>query len=191
MSHASDSLILMADYTWRVQSELSVGDQILSADLEPATVVKITNPTANYRSICTFAESPSMRFLETDSFWAKQGTRQWWWVDNVAALHTMWRATAPDYAPLKTIDSFLVDYSAKYATVNGWESKKIVDVTLEYPHGLDMTFLTTDRCCPVVINGHVVSGSLNEYVYDYTQFDWDKYQPLLKQRLIDSNTLIF
>jgi hypothetical protein len=181
----------MADYTWRVQSELSVGDQILSADLQPAIIVGVSHPPLNHRSICSFEESPMVRFLESDSLWAKQRTRQWWWVENVAVLHYMWRSFGADYRPLKVIDSFLVDYGVKYATVNGWESKKIVDVTMENQQRLDMTFLKTDRYCPIIINGHVVSGGLNEYLYDYTQFNWDLYQPLLKQRLIDNNTLIF
>jgi hypothetical protein len=181
----------MADYTWRVQSELSVGDQILSADLQPATIVKISHPPLNHRSVCSFEETPDVRFLETDSLWAKQGSKQWWWVENVAALHRMWKLSNLDYTPLKTVDSFLVDYSVKYATVTGWESKKIVDVTIEHQQGLDMTFLTTDRYCPVIINGHVVSSGLNEYRYDYTAFNWDRYQPTLKQRLLDNNTLIF
>jgi hypothetical protein len=111
-------------------------------------------------------------------------------MESVGAFQHMQKRN-PGVVGLKIIDSFLVDYNVKYATLNGFETCKQINVTEEYSFDTVLSYFKTDRCCPVIINGHVVSSGLNEYRYDYTTFNWDHYQPTLKQRLLDNNTLIF
>jgi hypothetical protein len=190
MGHISGSLVLMADYSLKSNSDIRVGDIVLGADLIPSTVIHtIPDALTEYRRIMSFLESPHVRFVESDTLWAKDSERQWWWVENADMSQKKWRYMNAN--PLKIIDSYLVSYDVEFATLNGFENKTLVDVTDSYTPHTQLILIKTDRYSPIIINGHVVSSRLDEYIYDYTKFNWlDSYNQLLqsgKLELIKNN----
>jgi len=172
MAHVSGSLVLMSDYSWKDNSKIEKGDIILGADLLPATVVDKTTFRLTNRRMMSLLEVPTVKFTEADSLWARDNQRQWWWIENAFCVQQDWMITG---AGLKIIDSHLVSYEVEFATLKGFEKRTIIDVSEEYNFYSTTPFFKTDRCCPVIINGHVVSSGLNEHVYDYTKFDWLNY----------------
>jgi hypothetical protein len=181
MAYISGSLVLMADLSWKDNSTICKGDVILGADLMPAVVVETnTNILAN-RRIMSFLENPQFRFTENNPVWARDDILQWWWAENVSRLQLEWKNNG---SGLKIIDSPLVSYDVEFATLNGFEKYTVIDVTEKYNYNFNtmMPFFRIDRCCPIIVNGHIVAGGIiNEYAYDYTKFNWiDSYNSLFK-----------
>jgi len=172
MAHVSGSLVLMVDHSWKDNSKIEKGDIILGADLLPATVIDTTTVRLGNRRMLCLLENPKIRFHEADLLWARDSLKQWWWVENAFQAQQVWKHNSTG---LKVIDSLLVDYDVEFATLNGFEKQTIVDVSEEYNFDSTMPYFKTDRCCPVIINGQVVSSGTNEQLYDYTKFDWLKY----------------
>jgi hypothetical protein len=170
-SLVSGSLVLMADYSWKSNAELCVGDYVLGADLLPATVTEIkTAEMGNFRRMLSFVENPQFQFTEVNMLWARDHERQWWWTDNVRVLQISWQRGYD--VGLKKIDSHLVSYDVEFATLGGFERRTIVDVTEKYSFDTEMIFFKTDRCSPVIVNGYIFPSGINENIYDYTQFNW-------------------
>lgn len=176
MAHVAGSLVLMSDYSWKDNSKIEKGDKVLGADLLPATVVNVTPVRLANRRMLSLQENPAVRFHEVDLLWARENQIQWWWIENAFMAQQEWINSG---AGLKVIDSPLVSYNVEFATLNGFEKQTIIDVSEEYNFYSTMPYFKTDRCCPVIINGQVVSSGTNEYVYDYTKFDWLKYSDQL------------
>ena len=172
MAHVAGSLVLMNDYSWKDNSKIEKGDIILGADLLPATVVNVTTVRLGNRRMLSLLENPTVRFHEVDLLWARDNQTQWWWIENAFMAQQEWIETGTG---LKVIDSTLVSYDVEFATFKGFEKQTIVDVSEEYNFYSTMPYFKTDRCCPVIINGQVVSSGTNEYVYNYTKFDWLNY----------------
>lgn len=192
--HISGSLVLMADYSWKDNDKIRKGDIILGADLISATVTETNIGYTTNMRIMSFLETPIIRFTEFSCVWAKDISHQWWWVENATRLQHAWRSRGNKEIGLKIIDSFLVDYEVEFATLNGFEKKTIIDASEDYEKNTIIPFFSTDRFCPVIINGYVVAqGRINEYVYDYTKFNWlDSYNQLIqsdKLELIKRNLL--
>jgi hypothetical protein len=185
MGHVSGSLVLMADYSWKSNSDIRVGDIVLGADLIPSTVIHtITDTLTKYKRMMSFLESPHVCFMENDTLWAKDSERQWWWVENAVMSQNNWRYN--NLTPLKIIDSYLVSYDVEFATLNGFENKTLVDVTDDYTSYTQIILIKTDRYSPIIINGHVVASRLDEYIYDYTKFDWlSSYTQLVQSGKLD------
>jgi hypothetical protein len=181
MAHVAGSLVLMADYSWKSNADICVGEQVLGADLIPSTVVKTSFViVGHFRRMLSFIERPQLQFTESASLWARDSERQWWWVENVFTLQLLWKSYKIA-GGLKKIDSHLVSYDVEFATLNGFEKLTPVDITESYHPDTRLPFIVTDRRAPVIINGHVVSSELNEYTYDYTTFDWTSSLEQLKQ----------
>ena len=172
MAHIAGSLVLMADHSWKDNSKIEKGDIILGADLLPSTVVDTITVRLGNRRMLSLLENPTVRFHEVDLLWARDSQRQWWWIENAFFAQQEWELNGTG---LKVMDSPLVSYDVEFATLNGFEKQTIIDVSEEYDFYSTMPYFKTDRCCPVIINGQVVSSGTNEYVYDYTKFDWLKY----------------
>lgn len=184
MAHVVGSLVLMADYSWKSNTELCVGDYILGSDLISATVIETHSMImSNVIRILSTIECPQLQFMESESLWAKDKNRQWWWVENVGLVQRTWKINKKG---LKKIDSHLVSYDVEFATLNGFEKRTIVDITENYSSDSNLIFFRTDRCCPVIINGHVASSGLDEFTYDYTKFDWlSSYTQLVQSGKLD------
>jgi hypothetical protein len=191
MAYNPEAVILTADFNWVPLSIIRTGDHILGADMIPRTVKRIEKYPIKYRRVFNFYNSPSFLFTEIDTLWARDQDRQWWWVENAPALQSSWKMSGWELHGLKVIDSMLVNYQVRYATINGWESKKLIDITEKYDYDYETIFLYTDDYSPIIVNGFVVNNGISEYIYDYAQFDWNKYQPLIKEKLIEKNQLIF
>lgn len=176
MAHVSGSLVLMADYSWKNNSEIREGDKILGADLKSATVVETIIVSLGNKRVFSLLEKPYVRFNETDSLWAIDKNREWWWVESAGPLTLEWQKNK---IGLKILDSIMVHYDVQYATLNGFEKQTVIDVSEEYSVHTTMPFFMTDRACPIIINGQVVASGINEYIYDYTEFKWiDNYRKL-------------
>lgn len=191
MAHLSNSLVLKYDLSWIPLNNIAAGDILLGADTLPKIVKKVDVYKLNYKRVFTFQDFPQIRFTEIDALWAVNFTKQWWWVENAAALQFMWGSLGIKPYGLKIIDSMLVNYKVRFANLHGWSFRELVDVTDQYSEDTETIFVYTDDYSPIIINGHIANTGLNEYVYDYTQFDWNRYQPLIKEKLIEKNQLVF
>lgn len=178
MAHISGSMVLMADLSWKDNSEIVIEDVIMGADLIPATVMKISHTSLRNKRMLSLLENQSAVFTEKDSLWARDDHRQWWWVENASLLIREWKEINTG---LKVTDSIMVSYDVEFATFNGFEKQTIIDVTEKYSTDTIMPVFQTDRCCPVIINGQIVSSGINELIYDYTKFDWLDSLDKLKQ----------
>ena len=179
MGYLQGSVVLMADYSWKDISNICKDDIILGADLVPSTVTEVFDGTLNIDRMMSFSENPMIGFTETHCIWAKNSEKQWWWVENVIGVQNFWKTV--NFYSFKIIDSFLVDYDVEFATLNGFEKRTVIDVTEDYLETCNTSFFRTDRRCPIIINGYVVSAGLNEYIYDYTKFNWlDSYAQLVE-----------
>ena len=186
MAHVAGSLVLMADYSWKDNSKIEKGDIVLGADLLPATVIDKSITSLSNKRMMSLLENTALQFNEIDSLWARDSQQQWWWIENAFRVQQEWIVTG---AGLKIIDSHLVSYEVEFATLKGFEKQTIVDVSEQYNFHSTMPYFKTDRCCPVIINGQVVSSGLNEYVYDYTKFDWLNYCDQLNSILKSKNNI--
>ena len=185
MGYLAGSGVLMADYSWKDIYNIRKDDIILGADLIPATVTESSVEFLNNQQMMSFLENPMIRFTDTFLIWAKNREYQWWWVENPIGVQNAWKNFSKNISctkiGLKTIDSFLLDYDVEFATLNGFEKRTVIDVTDDYLRTSITPFFRTDRSCPIIINGYVVSAGLNEYIYDYTKFNWlDSYAQLVE-----------
>jgi hypothetical protein len=191
MGYVAGSLVLMSDYSHKEISDICVGDIVLGADLNPATVTESFFSKLSNRRIMSFLGNKQARFTESDVVWAKDLSRQWWWTENAHELQLAWknmRLNSKNHllTGIKIINSLLVSYDVEFATINGFEKKTVIDVTEEYSENTLIPMIKTERFCPVIVDGFVVGGGICEYEYDYTKFNWmNSYNKLRKSDKLD------
>jgi hypothetical protein len=167
------NLVLMADGMWKAIETVQAGDWVMGPDgAQRVERLHISRLGAN-RRLMSFAEDSELRWSEEHSFWAKQEDKQWWW----SANPEMWRAEVALGAVkgLKDINSHLVG-DVQYAHLDGFTDRTLEHVAADRD---TLVYLPITSGSPIIVNGYVVGASLNEFGYDYSQFDWREHQPKL------------
>jgi hypothetical protein len=154
--------------------EITIDDILMGADGNPTKISRNHTTTLGDRRLMSFAEEPNLMWSDEHPFWARHEGKQWLWI----ASHKSWikEVHLGVVTGLKDNNSFLPIDTSEFATLkNGFDKRTVVDVTDEKSEGFDTKlYLPIAKSGSfIIVNGYVVSGGTNEFLFDYTKFDWN------------------
>lgn len=167
------SLVLMADGNQVPIETIKAGDLVMSLGGEPVELLAVDTPVLGNRKMARFANN-SMKWSEEHSLWIKRSHKQWWWT----LVKETWLAeiAAGVIGGLLDNNSMLTGLdvlgATRFAHVDGWKDNEVyIDPSFGPETKL---YLPRTDGHPVIVDGYVVGGGINERNFDYTKIDWDK-----------------
>lgn len=158
----------MASGAWKNVEEITLGELLMGADGVPAEVVDPYVTKLGQRKMLSFGDD-SIFWSEEHAFWTKDSEgEEWWW----SAEPDTWREEVRlgVLGGLKDNSTLRFGRGYEVAHMDGWK-KMSVRFHPEFSPETPLYHPRTNSV-PIIINGYVVSGGVDEFNYDYTQFTW-------------------
>lgn len=165
--------VLMANYTWRSVDRLRAGEMVMGADGKPVRLREVGTPALGPRRMYAFQEDSALRWSSEHLLWTRSGERQWWWSKDPEQFRDEVRKGF--FRGLKDNFSLWVHADVEYAHLDGFARRTLVDVTNQYPNGANTVLYhpITETGAPIIVEGYVAAGGIDEFSYDYTRLDWN------------------
>lgn len=162
-----NSNVLMYDGSWKLIQDITTDDILMGANGKPVNVHKMDTPLLGNRKMYQFFDGHT--WSEEHAHWVfdRETQREWWW----SANPNMWRSEVKSGAihGLKDNQSIINHNNVKFAYLTGFVTRQIEQV--DYPSDTQLYLPITDGT-PIIVNGYIVGAGLNEFTFDYTQFQW-------------------
>lgn len=163
------SLVLMGDKTWKKIEQIQAGEFVMGV-AGPTSVERLHVATLGQnRKLLTFPDN-SLTWSEEHCFWGKQNNKEWFWSAGPEAW--LKEVALGEVIGLKDNSTLMSGPGFEFATLKGFKSKQIVEVEGANPD--TPVFLPITSGSPIIINGHVVAASVNEFGYNYRELNWLK-----------------
>ena len=162
-----NSNVLMYNGSWKPIQDITTDDILMGANGKPVNVQKVDTPLLGNRKMYQFFDGHT--WSEEHAHWVfdNETQREWWW----SANPQMWREEVKSGAihGLKDNKSIICHNNIKFAYLTGFVTRQMQQV--DYPSDTQLYLPITDGT-PIIVNGYIVGAGLNEFTFDYTQFQW-------------------
>lgn len=162
-----NSNVLMYNGSWKLIQDITTNDILMGANGKPVSVQKMDTPLLGNRKMYQFFDGHT--WSEEHAHWVfdRETQREWWW----SANPNMWRSEVKSGAihGLKDNQSIIGHNNVKFAYLTGFVTRRIEQV--DYPSDTQLYLPITDGT-PIIVNGYIVGAGLNEFTFDYAQFQW-------------------
>jgi hypothetical protein len=162
------ALVLMADGSWKPVETLQAGDMVRGPD-EIARVERLHVATVGReRQLLTFREDPHHIWTSDHPHWVRQANREWWWSGQSEYLR---RAAEIGLITGLHDPASVLTGPAEFAHLTGFQPR--TPVPLEASPDTQV-YVPVVQGMPIIVNGYLTSGFMNEQAYDYQQLDWSR-----------------
>lgn len=159
------AMVLMADGTQREISTIRAGEFIYGID-GPTEVQELHVVPVGPRKVMAFA-GEGVFWTAEHPFWTRQNGVQSFWTADPKTLQA-----EVDSGVISPIHNVRAGDPGEFATVQGWERKRIVDVTEAFSSKTKVYMPITDGS-PAIVNGTVAMSSKHPVKFADHIFDWD------------------
>lgn len=160
------SLVLMADWSWKEVQLIQPGDMLMG----PAGPVKVkylhVATVGSERSLMTFREDHGHIWTSDHPHWVRQGDKQWWWSGQPNYLRK-----AVESGLIRGLDDpfSILSGPAEFAHIEGF--RQLTPKPLETNPDMKV-FVPVVEDSPIIVNGYLTGGFMNEQAFDYKSLDW-------------------
>lgn len=160
------SKVLMFDKSWRDIETIVIGELLMGADGKPAEVVKLDTPILGERQMYTFDDGHT--WSEEHLHWTRRDGAEWWW----SANPDQWRYEVQigEVVGLRDNMSVRSGEDVEFAHLEGFVKR--TPTRVQYDPSTPL-FLPVTRGIPIIVDGYVVGAGSDEFIYDYSQFNWN------------------
>lgn len=160
------SKVLMFDKSWRDIETIVIGELLMGADGKPAEVVKLDITILGERQMYAFDDGHT--WSEEHLHWTRRDGAEWWW----SANPDQWRYEVQigEVVGLRDNMSVRSGEDVEFAHLEGFVKRTLIRVQYDPSTPL---FLPVTRGIPIIVNGYVVGAGSDEFIYDYSQFNWN------------------
>lgn len=160
------SLVLMADGLWKPVETLQAGDEVRGPD-SIARVERLHVASVGHeRRLLTFREDPNHIWTSDHPHWVRQAGRQWWWSGQPEYLR---RAVESGLIVGLQDPANVLTGPAEFAHLTGFQARTPVPFEASPD---TRVYVPVVQGMPIIVNGYLTSGFMNEQAYDYRQLDW-------------------
>ena len=164
------ALVLMADGAWLPIESVKIGDRVWGP-YGPEVVVDVHRPVLGNRRMLAFADGHT--WSEEHAHWTRIAGAQWWW----SANPDQWRAevASGDIGGLRDNSTMRTGTEGvEFAHLDGWKRNTIMLVDA---HPSTQLYLPITGGSPIIVNGYLAGGGVNEFGFNYASLDWDDVNP--------------
>lgn len=156
----------MFDKSWRDIETIVIGELLMGADGKPAEVVKLDTPILGERQMYTFDDGHT--WSEEHLHWTRRDGAEWWW----SANPDQWRYEVQigEVVGLRDNMSVRSGEDVEFAHLEGFVKR--TPTRVQYDPSTPL-FLPVTRGIPIIVDGYVVGAGSDEFIYDYSQFNWN------------------
>lgn len=160
------SKVLMFDKSWRDIETIVIGELLMGADGKPAEVVKLDITILGERQMYTFDDGHT--WSEEHLHWTRRDGAEWWW----SANPDQWRYEVQigEVVGLRDNMSVRSGEDVEFAHLEGFVKR--TPTRVQYDPSTPL-FLPVTRGIPIIVDGYVVGAGSDEFIYDYSQFNWN------------------
>jgi hypothetical protein len=156
--------VLMADGTEQAIETVKAGDAVMSVNGTLQIAVMSTSVLDN-RKLLSFADGH--RWSEDHPHWTRDASgSEWWWAANAE----MWRASIVGPYGLLDNSTMRTGTGFEFAHVDGWKTNVITEIPVPYDTVL---FMPITGGAPIIVDGYLVAGGINERIVNYKNIAWD------------------
>ena len=160
--------ILAEGNSWVNIEDIRPGDSIVSYGAI-VRVEHVETPILGTRKMLRFLED-DLFWSEEHLFWAKQGSKEWWWSYNP----DRWREEVVSGVVVGLLDNFsiLSGDDILFAHIDGWVKRTVAAVPEGQFDENTQLYLPVCGGAPIIANGYLVAASADEFSYDYKGIRW-------------------
>lgn len=160
------ALVMMANESWQPVERIRAGDMLMGP-YGPVMAERLhVAALGSERGLMTFREDSNHVWTSDHPHWARQNGQQWWW----SGQPEYWRRSMDSglITGLRNPDSFFSG-SAEFAHLQGFvkRSPQMLRADPQTP-----VYLPVVQGSPIIVNGYLTGGFINDQAFDYQQLDW-------------------
>ncbi len=164
---------------WTPIENVKTGDYAICADGVFRPIVDVETPLLGNRKMLNMDDN-TLTWSEEHSFWTRDSNNnEWAWAHNKPE----WLKEANEgvFGGLKDNDSIRTGNGYEFATTNGFEHKTY-HIETKYKYNTQLYYPRVNTSLIIIgkygtngkITGYVVSGGIDEHVFNYKKFRWNK-----------------
>lgn len=160
------SLVLMADQSWKQVQLIEPGDRVMGPRGAAAVERLHVATVGSERGLLSFQEDPQHIWTSDHPHWARQNGKQWWWSGQPEYLR---KAAEIGLITGLNDPASVLSGAAEFASLEGFVNRTPVATR----HSPDTkVYVPVVNGSPIIVNGYLTGGFINERQYDYATLDW-------------------